>query len=308
MKLIDLHCDTISAIFKKNESLFSNSGQYDIQRAIKANIGWQFFALFIMPSDYNTALRNILKQVDKFHSELELNVKYLYHLKTYEDIDKHENQDKIGCLLHLEGAEALGTDLEMLRIMYRLGMRSMGLTWNQRNLLADGVAEESSAGGISLKGKEFINEMNNLGIILDLAHISEAGFFDALECYDKPVFVSHANAKRICNHRRNLTKEQLQALADHNGVIGLTLVSDFVKENGASIDDFINHIVYISELIGLEHVALGSDFDGADCMVIKDVKGYDVLPGRLQERGFSNNEIEMIFKGNALRVMKQILV
>ncbi|MEN6461997.1 MAG: dipeptidase [Syntrophomonas sp.] len=308
MKLVDLHCDTVSAIFEKQESLFSNSGQYDIERALQANLGWQFFALFTMPDDCNTVLRNVLKQVDKFHSEVELNTQHLYHLKRYEDINKYENHNKIGCLLHLEGGEAIGNDLEMVSLLYRLGLRSMGLTWNHRNLLADGVAEGSSAGGLSVKGKRVVDEMNRLGIILDLAHISETCFFDALEYYDKPVLVSHANTRMLCDHRRNLTNDQLHALADHKGVIGVTQVSDFVKENGATLDDLINHIAYIAELIGVEHVALGSDFDGADSMVIADVKGYEVLPGCLRKRGFNPDEIEMILKDNALRVMKQVLV
>jgi membrane dipeptidase len=307
MKLVDLHCDTISAIFEKDESLVSNSGQYDIQRAIKANIGCQFFAMFTMPADCNTVLRNTLKQVDKFHFEIEHNSQHLYHLKKYEDINKYENQNKIGCLLHLEGGEAVGTDLEMVSLFYRLGLRSMGLTWNHRNLLADGVTESSCGGGLSNKGKDVISEMNKLGIILDLAHISEACFFDALEYYDKPVIVSHGNVRKLCDHKRNLTIDQLHVLAENNGLIGVTQVSDFVNQNGATIDDFINHIVYIAEVIGVEHVALGSDFDGADSMVINDVEGYQVLPEFLQKRGFNTNEIEMILKDNALRVIKQIL-
>lgn len=308
MRLVDLHCDTISALFEKKESLLSNSGQYDIERALQANIGWQFFALFTMPADSNTVLRNILKQVDKFHFEVEQNPRHLYHLKRYEDIYKSENQDKIGCLLHLEGGEALGTDLEMVSLLYRLGLRSMGLTWNHRNLLADGVAEGNSSGGLSVNGKKVIDEMNHLGIILDLAHISQACFFDALEYYDKAVLVSHANVRELCVHRRNLTNEQLNALAEHGGIIGITQVSDFVKEGPATVDDMINHIVYIADLIGVEYVALGSDFDGADSMVIEDVKGYKALPECLQKRGFNSREIEMILKDNALRVMQQVLV
>ncbi|MGI5920276.1 MAG: dipeptidase [Syntrophomonadaceae bacterium] len=307
MKIVDLHCDTLSALVDKNESLLTNSGQYDINRARQGHIGWQFFALFAMPKDAHWVLRNILKQVDKFYDEIENNAAYLYHLKRYQDAIKPENSNKIGCLLHLEGAEAIGTDLEMVSLFYRLGLRSMALTWNNRNQLADGISEGDSNGGLSLKGRQVLKEMSRLGIILDLAHISEAGYYDALQYYDKPIMVTHANARKLCNHRRNLTDDQLKALAQHGGVIGITQVSEFVKESGATLNDLLDHVVYVTDLIGVEHVAFGSDFDGSDSMVIDDVRGYSILSESLQSRGYNNREIEMILNGNALRIIKEVL-
>lgn len=307
MKVIDLHCDTIAAIYEKNESLFANTGQYDMVRALKAGIIVQFFAMFTMPTDRNTALRNVFKLADKFFMELDMNSQVLYHLQKYDDLLKVSSQGKIGGILHLEGAEALGTDLEILRGLYRLGLRSIGLTWNNRNLLADGVDEDPGGGGLSRKGKEIIKEMDRLGIILDLAHISEKSFYEALACYNQPIMVTHANARKLCAHSRNLTDQQLLALAEHGGVVGITQVGEFVKESTASLDDMIDHIVYAADLIGVEHVALGSDFDGADDMVISDVKGYKILPECLQKRGFTKDEIEMILYRNTLAILKQVL-
>lgn len=307
MKIVDLHCDTISLIFEKRQSLFVNNGHFDIKRAQGSKIALQFFALFSMPADCNTCMRQILKQIDKFYLELERNSEYLFLLRDYSDINKELDAEKIACLLHLEGAEALGTDEEILRILYRLGLRSIGLTWNNRNLLADGVGEGKYAGGLSLKGRQIIKEMSKMGIILDLSHISEKSFFDALDYYDKPVLVSHANARALCNHRRNLNDSQLKALALNGGVIGVNQVADFVKKEQPSIDDLLDHIVYIADLIGVDHVGLGSDFDGADKIVMKGIEEYANWESLLSARSFTQQEIEKILGKNALRVIKAVL-
>jgi len=307
MKIVDLHCDTVSLIYEKNESLWGNTRHFDVKRAVKSNIGIQFFALFTMPSDFNYVLRQIFKQIDKFYLEFEKNYHYLFLINKFNDINKNENKNKIGCLLHLEGGEALGTDVEILRILYRLGLRSLGLTWNYRNQLADGVGEDNFAGGLSKKGREVIKEMDKMGIILDLSHISVKSFYDALGCYEKPVMVTHANARALCNHRRNLDDSQLKALASNGGIIGVNQVSSFITEGVCKVDNLLDHIVYIAELIGIEHVALGSDFDGADSIVMSGVEEYINWEELLSKRGFSHQEIKMVLSANALRVMKAVL-
>ncbi|MBC7076638.1 MAG: dipeptidase [Syntrophomonadaceae bacterium] len=307
MNIVDLHCDTISRLCNTGESLWENTGHFDIKRAVKSNMAVQFFSLFAMPSDWNTALRQILKQLDRFYQEFELNSDYLYLLKKYSDIEKSENKKKIGCVLHLEGAEALGTDMEILRLLHLLGLRSLGLTWNARNQFADGVGEGDEAGGLSLKGREILQEMSRMKIMLDLSHISRKAFFEALEHYDKPVIASHSNARTVCDHRRNLDDTQLRALAAHGGVIGVNQVSYFISENEGTLDDIVRHIAYIADLIGIEHVALGSDFDGAESTIMKGVEDYLVWEELLERKGFSRQEIEMVLGGNAFRVMEAVL-
>ncbi len=308
MKIVDLHCDTISCLNASGASLLRNEAQFDLERAKLANCCLQVFALFTMPTDSNTALRQILKQADKFLAEIASNHLYAYHLQSSDELTKPENINKLACVLHLEGAECLGTDVEILRLLYKLGLRSMGLTWNHRNLLADGVGEGENAGGLSIKGKAIVEEMSHLGIMLDLAHIAPRSFYEALAYYSKPILVTHANAQSLCSHRRNLDDAQLRALAEHGGVIGITQVADFVKEGAAAqLADMLDHIVYIADLIGVEHIALGSDFDGADNMVIPRVEGYAELPACLANRGFSNQEIELILSENALSLIRQVI-
>ncbi len=306
VKIADLHCDTIARIAKTQGSLNSNNGHFDLTRAEQSGICLQFFALFVLPDDSNAVLRQILKLVQKYHHEINLNQSTVYPLLKYTDVLQAENHDKIGGLLHLEGAEALGNDVELIHVLYQLGLRSIGLTWNYRNMMADGVNEGDKDGGLSVNGRQLLDELQRLGIILDLAHLGERSYFEALEYYSKPLIVSHANARALCKHRRNLSDGQLKALQTNGGVIGVTAVKDFVGDHDG-IEGLIDHIVYISELIGSEHVALGSDFDGADHMVIDGVERYQNLDFRLGKRGFAPVEIEKILSGNVLRVIEAIL-
>lgn len=308
MKIIDLHCDTISLLKKNKGSLFKNEGQYDLERAQATGVFLQFFAMFTQPADPNTTLRQVMMQVETFHRVLDENASGIYHLKKAQDLQAADHHNKLAAVLHLEGAECLGKDLEILHYLYRIGLRSIGLTWNYRNQFADGVSEGIAGGGLSKLGRQLVGEMEQLGMLLDLAHISYNSYFDALDHYHKPFLVTHANAYALCPSRRNLKDEQLKALQAHGGLIGITQVADFVHEEHPDMQSMVDHMVYIGELIGIEHVALGSDFDGADHMVIQDVSGYGNLPEALLKRGFSEKEIELVLYKNALSIIEQVLL
>ncbi|NLJ72374.1 MAG: membrane dipeptidase [Syntrophomonadaceae bacterium] len=301
-----MHCDTLALITAKDGALFKNDGHFDIERAQLSNLWVQFFALFTMPTDANIALKNVLLQMEKFHTELEINRDYLYLIKNFTDIDN--NSHKIGAILHLEGAEAIGRDIETLSLLYRLGLRSLGLTWNYRNFLADGVAEGQADGGLTNFGKQVIKEMDRLGIMMDLSHVGSRSFFEAFDYYNKPIMITHANAYAICPHRRNLTDEQLKVLADNDGIIGINQVDFFLNETAnAGINDLLAHIKYIADTIGVRYIALGSDFDGADKIVMSGVEEYNRWEGILAGAGFIDDEISQILNKNALRVVSQIL-
>lgn len=307
MGIIDLHCDILPKLLENKCSLFNNTCHFDIERAQQAGLILQIMSLFTMPADSNTSLRNILFQIDNFYQELDSNAAYLYLVTDSQSIKEANHRGKIGCLLHLEGAEALGNDDEILRILYKLGLRSIALTWNARNLLADGVGEGKQAGGLSVKGKELVRMLEGMNILLDLAHLSEKGFYEVLENYNKPVMVSHANAASLCNHQRNLNDAQLLSLAENGGIVGVTQVNSFIKPGNCTIDDLIDHMVFISDLIWVEHVALGSDFDGSDEIILPGIEGYLSLQPLLRKRGFNENEIQLILKENALRVINRVL-
>ncbi len=307
MKIIDLHCDTISAIYARRQRLLRNTGHFDLERAVKSGVKIQFFALFVGPNESSIALEKVQRLVELYQNEIENNKNLLYALGSTEDLYSQLENDTIGSILHLEGAEALGKDLDILYSLYESGLRSIGLTWNNGNLLAQGIGEGPEADGLTSWGREVVREMERMGIILDGAHISVKGFFDLLEVYDKPLVVTHANSRALCPHPRNLTDQQLLALGDNGGIVGVTQVSDFVKDNKPSIDDLIDHIVYISDLIGVEHVALGSDFDGADDVVMSGIEEYAGWPELLKRKGFSKAEVKKILYENALRIIEQVL-
>jgi membrane dipeptidase len=307
MRIVDLHCDTLSYLQQNAANLAQNDGQYDLQRARAVGIELQIFAMFTRPVEPNQALRPILKQLNKFYQEVEANANQLQHILKYDDIIDTQEHGKMGAILHLEGAECLGYDLDIFYLLYRAGLRSIGLTWNDRNQFADGVKEGETGGGLSVLGRALVNEMDRLGVILDLAHMSRRSFYDALGFYKKPVFVTHANAYHLCHHPRNLDDAQLRALAEHGGLIGITQVTDFVSMDRSDPDAMLDHMVYIAELIGVEYLALGSDFDGADNMIIKELGGYQSLPDLMQTRGFSNSEIDKILFQNALSSLQNII-
>lgn len=307
MAMVDLHCDTISYIYKAGESLQRNSGNFDLERARQAGIDLQVFALYVSPAEGSNSLRQIMKQIDYFHQQLAAHESLVYMVSAYNDLSFPEHAGKLGCLLHLEGGDALGADLEMLRLMYRLGLRSLGLTWNHRNLLADGVMEGDPGAGLSKQGRKTVRELERLHMIMDLAHVGPASFYEAAEIYSGPVMVSHANARKLCDFPRNLTDDQLKMVAQKDGIIGVTLVSDFIRHEEADIEDLLDHMVYIAELIGVEYLALGSDFDGATNMVMPGVQGYNEWETLLEGRGFSKPEREMIRQDNARRLFQAIL-
>lgn len=307
MKIIDLHCDTISYLKEIRGSLLQNVGQYDLLRAEAAGMYLQLFAMFTYPAEPNAALRQIVMQAETFHRVLDENPQRIFQVKKFEDLQLPENQAKLAAVLHLEGAECLGSDEEVLHLLYRMGLRSIGLTWNYRNQFADGVSEGTGS-GLSKNGRRLVREMEKLGMLLDLAHMSVQSFYSALESYQKPVLVSHANAYAVCRSRRNINDEQLKALKEHGGVIGITQVADFVHSETPALETLLDHMVHIADLIGVEYLALGSDFDGADHMVIKDVSGYGCLPEQLALRGFSADEIDLVLYKNALSILEQVLI
>lgn len=265
-------------------------------------------AIFNYPSEPGTNLRQVLKQIDYYNQQLAQYHEYIYKIEKISDISLNQASGKIGSVLHLEGAECLGNDLGILHILYELGLRSIGLTWNHRNQLADGVGEGELAGGLSRFGRVVVKEMEKMNMIIDLAHISKKAFFESLDLCTKPVMVSHANIYNLCRHRRNLDDSQLYALADNGGIIGISQVMDFVKESTPKLNDMLDHFVYVAEKIGVEHLALGSDFDGDDNMIINDVKNYKDMEFHLSARGFTPSEVEMILYRNVGSFLQKTII
>jgi membrane dipeptidase len=313
--IIDSHCDTVHYFTgTKGDYDFintNNTAQLDLPRMEAAGLKVQFFALFIEPEHKpDKAIKRCLQLLDSFYRTVEPCYERLEVVHSYNDLLRVNRDGKIAAVLTVEGGEALEGELAVLRMLFRLGIRSVGLTWNQRNEIADGVGERQTGGGLTRFGKKVIKEMNNLGMIIDLAHIAEKGFFDVLTLSNSPVIVSHANSRKICNHHRNLTDEQLRALRENGGVVGLTLYPDFIHEKTPNLEMLLNHFEHIAEVTGIDHLGIGTDFDGMEGKILEglnDVSSLHLLVEGLRSRGFKERDLNKILFENYLRVIKEIM-
>jgi len=313
LNVVDCHCDTILEVARGKSGLCrpSLTGHVDIFRLREGGVGVQFFAAFIEPV-YKPfgSLQRALQLIDTFYTETESSHGIIVPGFTFKQIRNKLREDKIVAVLGIEGGEALNGDVSVLRMLYRLGVRFLGLTWNQRNQIADGVGERITGGGLTNFGREVIREMNQLGMIIDLAHISEAGFWDALQLSQAPVMVSHTNCYALCEHPRNLTDDQIKALAAMRGIMGLSFVPDFLGSKRNSIDGFLDHVDYVAGLVGTSVIAIGSDFDGIEKTPegLEDCRCYPMIARGLLDRGYTQQEVGDIMGGNVLRFMEQVFI
>jgi membrane dipeptidase len=191
-----------------------------------------------------------------------------------------------------------------------LGVRNIGLTWSLRNALADGVFEAQTGGGLTNYGRAVVKEMNRLGIVIDIAHLAPAGVRDVLELSEAPIIASHANACAVCDHTRNLTDEQLEGLARNDGVVGVTFVQSFIDPQQATLARLLDHVDHIVRVAGIDHVGLGSDFDGYwgdDQMPeIRDASDLPAITAGLLVRGYSEADVRKFLGENYLRVFRQV--
>jgi membrane dipeptidase len=309
--VVDAHCDTITALMKESRSLgeLSSCGHIDLPRLKLGGIKVQFFAAFIAPEYKYTALTRTLEIIDLFYREAKLNEAIMLPVKDNASLDRSLAEGKIAAFLTVEGGEALMGELYVLRMLYRLGVRSLTLTWNGRNDLACGVGEGSAAGGLSIFGRAVVREMNSLGMLIDVSHLAEKGFWEVMELSAAPVIASHSNCQKLCRHKRNLTDEQILSLKKAGGVIGLSFVPQFISAAGADLDSFLDHVDHIAALAGVDCIGLGSDFDGIDAAVpgLEDCSRLPCITEGLLQRGYSEEDIKKFLGGNFLRVIRKIL-
>jgi len=294
MNIIDLHCDVLLKLWEGKRSLnFADSPELQTNKArlYQGKIKVQCFAIFIepdIPSDQK--FQAALEQIEYFYKEVLGNNPDMVHIKEWDDFDRLK-LGQIGAMLTLEGVDAIGNDLTKLEILYRLGVRSVGLTWNNANLAADGAGEPRGA-GLTLLGKEIVKWNNDHQILTDVSHLSEKGFWDVMEISDYPI-ASHSNAKALCHHPRNLTDEQAAALFQKGGMIHVVYHPPFIKETGkATIGDLIKHIDHFCSLGGVKQIGLGSDFDGISVFV-KDLEDASKTQNLINEllKYYSEEEV-----------------
>lgn len=274
MRIFDAHCDVLYKMWMDPSISFKDSPnlQVTLNGLKQYPKSIQCFAVYIpehVPHDQRFQVS--LEMIDIFYEEIIKPNKEMKFIKSKHDIDSLGDSE-IGAMLSLEGCDAIGHDVIKLKTLFRLGVTSVGLTWNYANAVADGALEERGA-GLTGFGREVIKAINKQKAWTDLSHLCEKSFWDAIEIADYPV-ATHSNVYSLVPHPRNLKDEQIRAIIEKQGIIGMAFVPQFLDKNSnAEIANIINHIDHICALGGEDHIGLGSDFDGTDQMV-KGISSY----------------------------------
>ena len=311
--IADAHCDSIGDYLLGKRDLLTSSetGHWDLPKAKSSNIRLQFMASYI-EDEFKPHLASWrgLQLLEAAHRFIDQNKDEVFLIEDKKDISKLNHSESLGIILSVEGGEILGESLFMLDIIYRLGVRSLGLTWNQRNAIGDGVGETSSDSGLSSFGKKVIERMNLLGMLIDVSHLNERGFWDVLNISGKPIVASHSCAQAVCSHKRNLSDTQLRSLAQNKGVVGINFCPDFLNSDSpATIDDVVRHICHIADIAGVDIIGFGSDFDGIPNTPqgLENAEMFTKLIAKLEEYGFNKEDMAKICNGNFVRVLNDVL-
>jgi membrane dipeptidase len=347
-RIADAHCDLLLELALRSGRRGEPDafGTHWLPHLRSGGVALQVCALFAdLPSLPELALREVLGQVAAFERTLRERPADVVALRSRADLAAWEAGEAggpgpaggpspaggpIGLLLLLEGAEALGYDASLLDVLWRLGVRMLGLTWNRRNPFADGVAERTD-GGLSEIGRTLVDRCVELGIVLDLAHASPRTFREIVERADgAPVFCSHAGCRSVFDHPRNLDDDQLRALADADGVLGIMMHPIGVDPARATIDRVVEHVEHAVEIMGIDRVCFGCDFGRqivratgivlpADAMVagalpsdcaVEGLEGpqdFPALVAALRARGFDDDRLDAVLADNLVRFLRRAL-
>lgn len=328
MKVIDMHCDTISVIDHLQREgqtigLRSNSLNVSLEKMQKGDYLLQNFAMFTPLKRIDDPVCYVQRLIDTYYLELEKNKDLIAPVMCYQDIEDNRQQGKMSALLTLEEGAVVNHDLSYLRNYYRLGVRMITLTWNYANGIGHpnfdmnderhGYHMYDDVHGLTSFGIEYVKECERLGIIIDVSHLSDAGFYDVLKYTSKPFVASHSNARSVCPHARNMNDDMICELAKRGGVMGINFAADFLDESNeehalSKVSSMVKHILYIKDLAGVDCIGLGSDFDGIDQnLELKDASYMPILAQALEDAGLSQEEIEKIFYKNVLRVYQEVI-
>ena len=330
MRVVDMHCDTISRLLGlrregKAESLRENTGHLDLLRMRQGNYLLQNFALFVDLGEGRDPWEEVCALYDCYREELEKNADIIAPVYRYADIAANERAGKLSAMLTVEEGAVCKGEPAKLEALYEMGVRMVTLTWNFPNELGypnlsrelRGEARKHTPNlrdGLTERGREFVEEMERLGMIPDVSHLSDAGFYDVLAVTKKPFVASHSNARAVCPHVRNMTDDMIRRLAERGGVMGLNYYAYFLeevpagRENPGTLAAIVRHAKHIADVGGIEILGLGSDFDGIDTHAeLPGAQSMEKLWEALKASGFTESQLDGIFSGNVLRVYRETL-
>jgi membrane dipeptidase len=304
------------------------TGHLDVPRAREGGFAGGLFAIFpagppdadgddyARPAEHGAALADTLAMVARLRRLERAGV--LRFVRDAGELDAAVDAGEIAAVLHVEGAEPIGPGLDELEVLHAAGLRSLGLTWSRPNRFATGVPFEfpgspDQGPGLTDEGRALVAACRELGVLVDCAHLNARGFWDVAELTDGPLVVSHANAHRLCQSPRNLTDEQLRAVGERGGVVGLNFHVGFLRSDGADdpntpLEQLTAHAAHVAEVAGVDSLALGSDFDGATMPApLADVAHLPALIDALRAAGFGDDDLQKVAWGNWRRVLGAVL-
>lgn len=317
---VDMHCDTLmQAWFRHKKDIYKTSGMLDVKKLQQGGAKAQFFAIYLQSMRLKRLMGPLLNDdryievlMRTFYNTLEKHKDVIAFAGSYQEMEENWKQGKISAFLTMEDGRAVNGKMEKLTEYYDNGVRVLGLLWNYANCFGYPNSTDiiTMKKGLTSFGKEAVEEMNRLGMIIDVSHLSDGGFWDVAKISKKPFIATHSNARELCAHPRNLTDKMIKAVAEAGGVIGLNQCPKFLypDSNENRIEDMVKHILHIRNVGGREVMALGSDFDGiSGTLAIKGPQEYEKLANALAKAGLTEEEIEEIFFKNAERVMKDAM-
>ena len=317
--LVDLHNDILERIFMEDPSynigIYNYKFETDIPRLKIGGVDLQFFAAWVSPTAYvGKYYQTTVDLIERLKYEAMINSDNLVVTNNSESSLNVINEKKIAAVIGVEGGHSIEGSIEKLTQLYNLGMRYLTITWNNSTEWAISSSDSRTATvGLSDFGKEVIRKMDSLGVIIDVSHVGIKTISDILEITHNPIIATHSGVRAIKNSSRNLYDNQIKDIANSGGVIGIVFYPPFIgdadSDGDSDIADVIAHIDYIVNLVGIDFVAIGSDFDGTNGYLVEglsNVTKYPYLTLALLERGYTHNQIRKILGENFLRVFKQV--
>jgi membrane dipeptidase len=330
--VIDFHCDAVLATLPdsayitgsgerrklqahaRSLSRRSSEGHIDIPRLIDGGVDAIVFSHWVEPIFNPIAATRMLQILGYSLKEIEINPELRLTIRPEDIYGNHKKG--ISIIVGFEGGEALGEDLRLLQIFYRLGLRRLTLCWHNRNAIGDGAKWQRSGSRLTEFGSSVVEECNHLGIIVDVSHITDPGFWDVLEVSKDPVVASHSNCRALCSSQRCLSDDMIKALDEKGGVMGISfsgnhLIDQKKIDSGEvpTVSTVVDHIDHIVDVTGnTDCIGIGSDFEGTTIVPIglEDVGKLPSLTKELVSRGYQDEEIEKILGGNFLRIIKKV--
>ena len=309
--VFDLHCDTVTELLGRDlsgsTSLLKNNLHIDLERAGTLAGYAQCFAFWSttgMPLPKGIKTEDIFwREVSILQDAIDKNSHLIRQARTMEDVRKNFADGKMSAIFTLEGPAGIGFDPAKLEKLWNLGFRASTLGWNENNSL---TGSHKAGGGLTKRGREYVRECQRLGILVDVSHISDEGFWDIMDITEAPVIATHSNSRAVFGESRNLTDDMFLAICRTGGVVGFNLCAEFVGEN-PTLDTACGHILHFLELDPTgRHIALGGDLDGITNMPqgFAGVQDYPKLAAQLRLRGVEDGMIRDIFWNNAIGVME----